>query len=210
MTAPQESDDRPGAAFAALLRKHLDVRADPISYLDLAKRTGLTKGYISMLMKGRRRPRPAAAERIGRAIGLKSRDIAEMISAASPELRTSSGPSAGFWGSASEPSSNEALISIQPIIIGKARTPMVQVYAADRRGVVLLQASTMGPSPGYLSVSATNGPDFGWIRVTPDEPLQQLPIHADSAILRLGIEDEEGKPRQVHEIELGPRQFLGL
>jgi transcriptional regulator with XRE-family HTH domain len=206
----QESDDRPGEAFAALLRKHLKLRPNPISYLDLAKRAGLSKGYISMLIKGRRKPRPAVADRIGRVLGLKSREMAELISTAGPELPPRSGRLPGFLGYSSDPDLNQSLIESSDIVFGEARTPKVEVYAADRRGVVLLRASTVGPGPGYIAVSATNGPDFGWIRVTPDEPLQQLPIHADSALLRLGVEDENGKPQQVYQIELKPRLFLGL
>ena len=175
--------------------------------------TNLSKGYISLLAQGRRKPRPAVAERIGRVLGLKSKDVTLLVATTSPDMRTRRGRPASFMASFlpdSGASTVEPMLVIEPVVSGESRTPRVEVHAADRRGAVFLRGETAGPGSGYLAVLATNGPEFSWITVTPDEPLQLLPIHADSAVLRLGVADEKGQPRLVQEIRLGSRQFLRL
>jgi transcriptional regulator with XRE-family HTH domain len=205
----KSEDERPGAEFAEMLHEYLKQR--PTSYQDLADLANLSKGYISLLAQGRRKPRPAVAERIGRVLGLKSRDIARLVATTSPDLRARGGRPASFMASQdSESNPVEPLLVIEPVTSGEFRTPRVEVLAADRRGAVFLRAEVDGPGPGYVAIKATNGPDFSWITVTPADPLQLLPIHADSAVLRLGVPDEGGKPRLVQEVRLGSRQFLGL
>jgi transcriptional regulator with XRE-family HTH domain len=216
MTDPKKAetkgdDDRPGMEFAAMLRECLKQK--PTSYQDLAELTSLSKGYVSLLAQGRRKPRPEVAERIGRALGLESKEIALLVATTSPDMRTRRGRPATFMASFlpdSGVSSAEPMLVIESVLSANSRTPRVEVHAADRRGAVFLRAETEGPGPGYLAILATNGPEFSWITVTPEEPLQLLPIHADSAVLRLGVADENGQPRLVQEIRLGSRQFLGL
>jgi transcriptional regulator with XRE-family HTH domain len=203
-----DRDDRPEPDFAALFREY--IGRQQLSYQDFAELAGLSKSYVSLVAQGKRKPRPLVAERMGQALGLKPREIARFIKAAGPDLRTRGGRSPRFLASLSRPGPDEALLIIEPIEGDGGRTPKVEVYSAGRRGVVMVRAEMEGAKPGYLRVQAKNGPDFDWIKVTSKEPLQQLPIHADSAVLGLGVEDEGGKIRLVHEVTLGPRQFLGL
>lgn len=211
--ADDESDDRPGAEFAALLRDHLERDPRHPSYQDLAELTGLSRGYISLLAQGRRKPKPAVTERIGRALRLKSGEIALMIKASGTSLQPRGGRPPGFLTKRfmgkdqAGPGPGEPLLVIEPITSGGSQTPRVEVHPADRRGAVWLRAEAIGPGPGYIAVEATNGPNFSWITVTPKDPLQMLPIHADAATLKLGV-DDGGKPRLVHEVRLGPHQFL--
>ena len=51
-----ESDDRPGAEFAALLRDHLERDPRHPSYQDLAELTGLSRGYIVLLCRAGESP----------------------------------------------------------------------------------------------------------------------------------------------------------
>jgi transcriptional regulator with XRE-family HTH domain len=224
MTKPKDTDDgpkagqegeerpgeeRPGEAFATLLRTHLARDPRRMSYQELAELTGLSKGYISLLAQGRRNPKPAVAERIGRVLGLKAREIAGLIESAGSSPRSSGGRPPGFLVGAAEPGSGEPLLVIESIQVGQSQTPRIEVHPSDRRGAVWLRAQTTGPGPGYVAVEATNGPNFSWITVTPEDPLQLLPIHGDAAVLKLGV-DDAGQPRLVHQVVLGPRQFLGL
>lgn len=203
-----DRNDQSEPDFAAMFREY--IARQQLSYQDFAELAGLSKSYVSLMAKGTRKPRPVVAERIGQVLGLKPREMARLIKAAGPDLRTRGGRSPNFLASQSRSDPTEALATYEPIEGDGGRPIRVEVHSAGRRGVVIVRAETKGPKPGYLSVLATNGPDFGWIKVTPGEPLQQLPIHADSAVLRLGVEGEDGKPRLIGEYGLGPRQFLGL
>jgi transcriptional regulator with XRE-family HTH domain len=211
----KESGDRPGAEFAAILRDYLDRDPRHLSYQDLAELTGLSKGYISLLAQGRRRPKPAVTERIGRALRLKAGEIALMIKASGTSIRPRGGRPPGFM--TATPGFMTATPGLgpgepltwwepEPIDGGGPLPPKYWVYPADRRGAIWLRAEATGPYMGYIAVEATNGPDF-WITVTPNEPLQMLPIHADAATLKLGV-DDGGKPRWVHKQYLGPHLFL--